>query len=97
MSVLNYYNVDLLPIHDVIVMKLHTKSACFTEHLTYAFPFQILGLRMSWLLKSTLACLLKAAAMVAWLSTTSAPFGSLNVQSSSASTLGGLGLHVIKC
>jgi hypothetical protein len=39
-------------------------------------------------LKSTLACLLMTAAMVAWLSTISAPFGSLNVQSSSASTLG---------
>jgi hypothetical protein len=44
--------------------------------------------RTSWLLKSTLACFLTAAATVAWLSTTSAPFGSLNVQSSSASTLG---------
>jgi hypothetical protein len=44
--------------------------------------------RTSWLLKLTLACLLTAAATVAWLSTTSAPFGSLNVQSSSASTLG---------
>jgi hypothetical protein len=43
---------------------------------------------MSWLLKSTLACLLTAAATVAWLSTTSAPFGSLNVQSSSTSTFG---------
>jgi hypothetical protein len=42
---------------------------------------------MSWLLKSTLACLLTAVATVAWLSTTSAPFGSLNVQSSSASML----------
>jgi hypothetical protein len=31
---------------------------------------------------------LTAAATVAWLSTTSAPFGSLNAQSSSASTLG---------
>jgi hypothetical protein len=40
------------------------------------------------MLKSTLACLLMAAATVAWLSTTSAPFGSLNVQSSSASMLG---------
>jgi hypothetical protein len=39
-------------------------------------------------LKSTLACFLTAAATVAWLSMTSAPFGSLNVQSSSASTLG---------
>jgi hypothetical protein len=43
---------------------------------------------MSWLLKSTLACLLTPAAMVAWLSTTSAPFGSLNIRSSSTSTLG---------
>jgi hypothetical protein len=34
-------------------------------HLTFAFPFQILGLRMSWLLKSTLACLLTAATTVA--------------------------------
>jgi hypothetical protein len=40
------------------------------------------------LLKSTLACLLTVAAMVAWLLTTSAPFVSLNVQSSFASTLG---------
>jgi hypothetical protein len=40
------------------------------------------------LLKSTLACLLTAAAMVAQLLTTSTPFDSLNVQSSSASTLG---------
>jgi hypothetical protein len=47
-----------------------------------------LGVRTSWLLKLTLVCLLTAAAMVAWLSTTSTPFGSLNVQSSSASTLG---------
>jgi hypothetical protein len=43
---------------------------------------------MSWLLKSTLACLLMAAATVAWLSMTSAPCGSLNIQSSSASMLG---------
>jgi hypothetical protein len=43
---------------------------------------------MSWLLKSTLACLLTAAATVAWLSMTSTPFGSLNVHSSFASTLG---------
>jgi hypothetical protein len=43
---------------------------------------------MSWLLKSTLACLLTVAATVAWLSTTSTPFISLNVQSSSASMLG---------
>jgi hypothetical protein len=39
------------------------------------------------LLKSTLACLLMTAATVAWLLMTSAPFGSLNIQSSSASTL----------
>jgi hypothetical protein len=38
-------------------------------------------------LKLTLACLLTAAAMVAWLSMTSTPFVSLNIQSSSASTL----------
>jgi hypothetical protein len=44
--------------------------------------------RTSWLLKSTLACLLTAAATIAYLSTTSASFGSLNVQSSSASILG---------
>jgi hypothetical protein len=31
LSVLNYYNVDLLPIQDVVVMKLHTKLTCFTE------------------------------------------------------------------
>jgi hypothetical protein len=43
---------------------------------------------MSWLLKLTLACLLMVAATVAWLLMTSAPFGSLNVQSSSASMLG---------
>jgi hypothetical protein len=43
---------------------------------------------MSWLLKSTLDCLLMAAAMVAWLSMTFASFGSLNVQSSSTSMLG---------
>jgi hypothetical protein len=43
---------------------------------------------MSWLLKSTLDWLLMAAAMVAWLSTTFASFGSFNVQSSSASMLG---------
>jgi hypothetical protein len=40
------------------------------------------------LLKSTLACLLMADATVAWLSMISAPFGSLNIQLSSASTLG---------
>jgi hypothetical protein len=57
-------------------------------HLTSAFPFQILGLQTSCLLKLILACLLTATAMVAWLSMTSAPFGSLTVQSSSASTLG---------
>jgi hypothetical protein len=39
------------------------------------------------LLKSTLACLLMTAATVPWLLMTSAPFGSLNIQSSSASTL----------
>jgi hypothetical protein len=44
--------------------------------------------RTSWLLKLTLACLLIAVVMVAWLSMTSAPFGSLNIQSSSASMLG---------
>jgi hypothetical protein len=43
---------------------------------------------MSWLLKSTLDWLLMAAAMVAWLSTTFASFGSFNIQSSSASMLG---------
>jgi hypothetical protein len=31
LSVLNYYNVNLLPIQDVVVMKLHTKSTCFTK------------------------------------------------------------------
>jgi hypothetical protein len=31
LSVLNYYNVDLLPIQDVVVMKLHTKSTYFTK------------------------------------------------------------------
>jgi hypothetical protein len=31
LSILNYYNVDLLPIQDVVVMKLHTKLTCFTE------------------------------------------------------------------
>jgi hypothetical protein len=31
MFVLNYYNVDLLPIQDVVVMELHTKSTYFTE------------------------------------------------------------------
>jgi hypothetical protein len=36
----------------------------------------------------TLACLLIAAATIAWLLMTSAPFGSLNVQSSSTSMLG---------
>jgi hypothetical protein len=40
------------------------------------------------LLKSTLTCLLTAATMVVWLLTTYAPFDSLNVQPSSASTLG---------
>jgi hypothetical protein len=43
---------------------------------------------MSWLLKLTLACLLIAAATIAWLLMTSAPFGSLSVQSSSTSMLG---------
>jgi hypothetical protein len=47
-----------------------------------------LGVQTSWLLKLTLACLLTAATTVAWLLMTFAPFGSLNVQSSSTSTLG---------
>jgi hypothetical protein len=52
------------------------------------FPFSNFGCVKSWLLKSTLACLLMAATMVAWISMTPTPFGSLNVQSSSTSTLG---------
>jgi hypothetical protein len=43
---------------------------------------------MSWLFKLTLACLLIAAVTIARLLMTSAPFGSLNVQSSSTSMLG---------
>jgi hypothetical protein len=31
LSVLNYYNIVLLPIQDVVVMKLHIKSTCFRE------------------------------------------------------------------
>jgi hypothetical protein len=31
LSVLNYYNIVLLPIQDVVVMKLHIKSTYFRE------------------------------------------------------------------
>jgi hypothetical protein len=51
----------------------------------------------SWLLKLTLACLLTAAEMVAWLLMTSAPFGSLNYNHLLLQRLGALGVHVIKC
>jgi hypothetical protein len=87
LSVLNYYNADL-PIQDVLAPHKIDLLYRVRWHLTSTFNFQILGLRTSWLLKLTLACLLTYAAMVAYLLMISAPFGSLNIQSSSASTLG---------
>jgi hypothetical protein len=55
-------------------MKLHTKST--------SFPFSNFGFADIMAIEIDLGCLLTAAATAAWLSMTSAPFGSLHVQSS---------------